>query len=298
MPSVSEAWRETATRFRAAKLHYGHGTHNARDEAAWLVCHVLRLPFHQLSQAAPRALTTAQLQRVRGLAERRISTRTPLAYLLGEAWLGPHRFYIDRRVIVPRSLIAELLPGAIAPWLAPARVRRALDVCTGSGCLAILAALAYPKAHVDAADISRQALLVAGRNVRAYELGGRVRVVTSDLFRALDGERYELIIANPPYVYDPGMRRLPAEYRCEPPAALSGGRDGLDLVRRILAGSPAHLTPRGLLVVELGHNRSALERAYPRLPFQWLTTSAGDELVFMLSRAELLANEERIRTRA
>ena len=222
-------------------------------------------------------------KRVRALVDKRIRTRKPAAYLLNEAWLGPHRFYVDERVIVPRSFIAEILLAGAA-WGAPQSI---LDLCTGSGCLAILAALAYPDAAVDAADISPDALAVAQRNVDDYDLAARVRLVESDLFSALEGRRYDLILSNPPYVKAASMRKLPAEYRKEPDLALASGADGLDHTRRILADACEHLNPRGLLVVEIGHNRKALEKAFPRLPFQWPKTSAGAGYVFTLRREAL-----------
>jgi ribosomal protein L3 glutamine methyltransferase len=284
--TLGEAWRETEATFRRARLHYGHGTHNARDEAAWLVCSVARVPFDELAGSLERALPSPAARRIHALAARRVDERTPLAYLLNEAWLGPHRFHVDRRVIVPRSFIAELLPDGLTAWLPRRGVRRALDLCTGSGCLAILAALAWPAARVDAVDLSAGALAVAKRNVADYRLDARVRLVRSDLFAELPGERHDLILSNPPYVDAPSMKRLPKEYRWEPALALAGGRDGLALVDRILREAPARLTPNGVLVVEIGHNRAALERKYPRMPFTWLETSAGDGFVFLLRRPD------------
>jgi succinyl-diaminopimelate desuccinylase/ribosomal protein L3-specific protein-(glutamine-N5) methyltransferase len=209
------------------------------------------------------------------------------AYVLREAWLQHHRFYVDRRVIVPRSHIAELLAGSLSAWLPRAGPRRILDLCTGSGCLAILAALAFPRARVDASDVSAGALALALRNITAYGLGARVRPVRSDLFDGLRDVRYDLIICNPPYVAEAEMQRLPAEYRYEPRIALASGRDGLDFVRRLIADGPRHLAPRGLLVVEIGDGRAALERALPRLAVTWLPTEAGEDLVFAVTRDEL-----------
>jgi ribosomal protein L3 glutamine methyltransferase len=286
--TVGEWWREITRRFAAARLAYGHGTHNARDEAAWLVCSALGMEFDELESALDRPVGAADARRLAALAQRRIGTRAPLAYLLREAWLQDHRFYVDRRVIVPRSHIAELLPQGLAPWLAGHTVRRILDLCTGSGCLAILAALAFPRTRVDASEISPGALAVARRNVADYRLGRRLRLVRSDVFAALGTERYDLILSNPPYVTASSMRTLPPEYRNEPRIALAGGRDGLDIVRRIIAGAPDHLTDHGALVVEIGAGRRALERAYPRLPFTWLATAAGNQQVFLIRRADLL----------
>lgn len=259
---LAELIRRTERRLRAARLFYGHGTDNPRDEAAFLVLRGLNLPFDApLEREADPAAVEA-------LIRERIEKRIPAAYLLKEAWLDGERFYVDPRVIVPRSHIAALLRERLAPWRRRP-VRRALDLCTGSGCLAILAARAFPRACVDAADISPAALAVARRNVRLHRLEGRVRPVRSDLFAALRGRRYDLIVTNPPYVPSPAMRRLPAEYRHEPALALEAGRSGLDLVARILAEAPAHLEKGGLLVCEVGDRRTALERKFARLPLLW-----------------------------
>jgi len=271
--------RDVARRLRAAPLHYGHGTGNARDEAAFLVLRGLRLPF---DAPADRPVTARERARVEALARRRIRERVPAAYLLREAWLADERFYVDRRVIVPRSHIAALLRARLRPWLRrdPHRV---LDLCTGSGCLAVLAAKAFPGARVDAVDVSRPALAVARRNVALHHVSGRVRVIRSDLAAALPGGAYDLIVCNPPYVTARSMRALPREYRHEPALALAGGADGLALVRRLLADAPRVLSPTGLLVCEVGAGRRPLERAYPRAPFTWVQDGA----VFMLTRAEL-----------
>lgn len=279
---------EAVERFGRAKLSYGHGTTNAVDEAAWLILHALALPLDQLNAHLEDALTPAEEAAVRALLDERIRTRKPAAYLTREAWLGKHRFYVDERVIVPRSYIFELLekraPGAALP-----QARTVLDLCTGSGCLAILAALRFPEARVDAADLSDDALAVARRNVDDYALGARVRLVKSDLFGALAGRRYDLIVSNPPYVKAASMRTLPPEYRKEPRMALASGADGVDHTRRILQEAHGHLEPGGLLVVEIGHNRRALERAYPRLPFRWPRTSGGAGFVFTLPASALAA---------
>jgi ribosomal protein L3 glutamine methyltransferase len=284
--TVGGWWQELARRFARGRLFFGHGTHNARDEAAWLLCHVLRISFEDLSRALDRPVASVAARRLEHLVTQRVKTQEPLAYLLHEAWLAGHRFYVDRRVIVPRSHIAELLPHRLAPWLPWGEAKRVLDLCTGSGCLAILAALAFPKARVDASDVSAAALAVARRNVKSYRLGKRIRLVKSDLFRSLAG-RYDLILCNPPYVTEVEMRRLPAEYRAEPRVALDGGRDGLSFVRRLLAEAADHLAPDGVLVAEIGAGRKTVERAFPRLPFTWLATHAGEGLVFLLRRAEL-----------
>jgi ribosomal protein L3 glutamine methyltransferase len=280
---VSELLRRTAQRFARAKLHYGHGTHNAREEAAWLISSVLGFLLEQ-------ELSSKQIRAINTLVHRRIRTREPLAYLLKEAWLGEHAFHVDRRVIVPRSFIAELLRDHLSPWL-QREPKRVLDLCTGSGCLAVLLALECPRARVDAADISGDALAVAQKNVKRYELEKRVRLVKSDLYSSLK-RRYDLIVSNPPYVTVQAMRRLPKEYRHEPALALAAGRDGLDLVRRILAGARARLAPGGLLVCEIGGNRKALERAYPGLEFTWPEVS-DPGTVFMLRREQLPARASR-----
>ena len=282
--------RASVRRLEAARVSYGHGTTNAKDEAAWLTLHALGLPLDELEPHLDRVLTKAETDRVTALVGERIRARKPAAYLTREAWLGDYRFYVDERVIVPRSYIAELLRSDLAPWVsAPLRVRSALDLCTGSGCIAILLALAFERAKVDAADLSPDALEVARRNVSDYKLRRRVSLVQSDLFAALEDRRYDLIVSNPPYVSAAVMRTLPAEYRQEPAMALVGGRDGLDLVRQIVAEAPEHLNPGGVLVVEVGHNRKRVEQAFPRLPLVWPDTSGGDDCVFVITRQALLA---------
>lgn len=275
-------------RFRASRLFFGHGTPGAKDEAAWLLAHVLRLPHEALGRSLARELTAGERRRAARLIEERARTRRPLAHLIHEAWLGDHRFYVDERVLVPRSFIAELLRERLSPWIRrPSDVRRALDLCTGSGCLAILLALAFPRARVDASDLAPAALAVARRNLKIYRLRRRIKLWRADLFAGLKPERYDLIVANPPYVDARAMRSLPREYRHEPKLALAGGQDGLQFVRRILKGAAEFLHARGLLVVEVGHNRARLERAFPRLPFMWPETSAGHDCVFILTREDL-----------
>jgi ribosomal protein L3 glutamine methyltransferase len=261
--------KDVARRLARARLHYGHGTHNAREEAAWLLSSV------------------RDARRIERILERRIREQIPLAYLLKEAWLGEYRFYVDERAIVPRSFIAELLRAGLGAWLAR-EPRSALDLCTGSGCLAVLLALEFRRARVHAADLSSDALAVARKNVSRYELTKRVKLIKSDLFRSLKNSKYDLIVSNPPYVTAQSMRTLPREYRHEPSMALAAGKDGLDFVRRIIAGAGRHLTRGGLLICEIGGNRKALERAYPRLEFAWPETS-DPGTVFILRREQLPA---------
>ena len=288
MTTVRELLAGAVERFEAAGLAYGHGTTNALDEAAWLIQHALGRNPADIAPILDRPLDAAQAKAVRALVTRRIRTRKPAAYLTNEAWLGAHRFYVDERVIVPRSYIFELLEHRALPLPPPkAGGHRILDLCTGSGCLAILAALAFPQAKVDAADLSPEALEVAKRNVADYKLSRRVRLVRSDLFAALEGRRYDLIITNPPYVKAASMRTLPEEYRKEPRVALASGADGLAHARAILREAGGHPEPEGVLVMEIGHNRRALERAFPGTPFRWPDTSGGRGFVFMLRGEEL-----------
>ena len=219
---------------------------------------------------------------------RRVNERLPAAYLTGEAWLAGHRFYVDKRVIIPRSFFAELIDEQLAPWIDdPERITRVLDLCTGSACLAILAALSFPNASVDAVDISPDALAVARTNVDDYQLQDRVQLIQSDMFAGLLGETYDLIISNPPYVDAESFAALPPEYRHEPGISLGSGADGLDATRTILRDAAAHLNPGGILAVEIGHNRTALEAAFPALPFTWLEVEAGDYFIFLLHREDL-----------
>lgn len=282
--TVAGLVRYGARHLRAAGVVFGHGTTNARDEAAWLVLHALGLP---LDADTSKAVAPREAGRVLDLFDRRIRTRKPAAYLTGEAWLGGLRFRVDERVVVPRSHIAGLLDERLAPSItAPNAIGSALDLCTGSACLAVLLARAFPRARVDAADLSPAALAVARINIGHHRLKHRVHPLRSDLFSALRGKRYDLIVSNPPYVTAARMKSLPREYRHEPALGLGGGRDGLDYVRRILAQAPAHLNPGGLLVVEVGAGRRRVERAFPRVPFAWPETAAG-HAVFIVGRDDL-----------
>lgn len=280
--------RFAVTRFNAAQLFFGHGSDNAWDEAVYLCLHTLHLPLDRLEPFLDARLLDEEKYRLLKLLHRRIDERLPAAYLTNEAWLGEHRFYVDERVIVPRSFIAELLQEQLAPWIDdPWSVGSVLDLCTGSGCLAILAALAFPEAHIDAVDLSQDALAVAQRNIDDYELQDRINPIRSDLFADIPHQRYDLIISNPPYVNAESVASLPPEYKHEPEMSLGSGEDGLDATRIILRHAKNHLHPGGLLVVEIGHNRDALEIAFPTLPFTWLETSAGDQFVFMLHCEDL-----------
>ena len=281
--------RYAVSRFGESKLVFGHGSGNAYDEAAYLILHALNLPLDRLKPFLDATLTQGERARLMELLVRRIEQRVPAAYLTHEAWLGEFRFYVDERVVIPRSFIAELIPDGLAPWVGDEQhVTAALDMCTGSGCLAILLAHAYPDADIDAVDISADALTVAQRNVADYGLADRVNLIRSDLFTNLSEKSYDLIISNPPYVTAVAMAELPPEYRHEPTLALSGGEDGLDAVRTILKEAPRFLNPDGSLVVEIGHNRAAVELAWPRLPFVWVATATVPDSVFLLKRADIV----------
>lgn len=288
--TVRDLVRFAVSLFTAEKLFFGHGSGNAFDEAAYLVLHTLSLPPDKLEPFYDAQVTSPERDAVLNVIERRVRERIPAAYLTNEAWLGEHRFYVDPRVIVPRSFIAELLREELSPWVADAEaIESVLDLCTGSACLAILAALTFPHAVVDAADLSADALDVARRNIDEYALGDRVELVRSNLFEELDERHYDLIISNPPYVTAKSMADLPQEYLREPEMALASGLDGLDHVRAILRDAPEYLNEGGLLVVEVGFNREGVEAAFPHLPFTWAETSAGDGVVLLLTRDELLA---------
>lgn len=279
-----------SARLKQAGVSFGHGTTNAFDEAAWLVLWSLGLPLDALENRAQRELAPADQAKAEALVGERIATRRPAAYLTKEAWLQNVPFYVDERVIVPRSYIAELLAdgegeGTLDAWLSD-RTQRVLDLCTGNGSLAVIAAMAYPEVTVDAADISADALAVARINVDKHGLGQRITLLSSDLLDAVRGP-YDLIVCNPPYVNTKSMSALPAEYRAEPSFALAGGDDGMDLVRRIVRDAPKHMTADAVLVLEIGHERRHFERAFPRAEAAWLPTSAGDDAVLLMTRAAL-----------
>lgn len=281
--------RYAVSAFSEGELTFGHGSASAYDEAVYLILHTLHLPLDTLEPFLDARLSAQEKSALASLLRRRVEQKIPAAYLTHEAWLGEFSFYVDERVIVPRSFIAELLRERLFPWVADAENTTAvLDLCTGSGCLAILAAHAFPNAMVDAVDLSEDALQVAQRNVADYELTERIQLIQSDLFSRLKGKQYDIIISNPPYVDADSVAALPAEYLHEPKLSLGSGMDGLDATREILKQAAAHLTPHGILIVEIGHNRDVLEEAYPDLPFTWLDVSAGDEFVFLLHRNDLI----------
>lgn len=280
--------RYGVSRLNAAGVALGHGSDNAWDEAVYLVLHALHLPLDTLEPFLDARVLDKERARVLDLIDRRVTERLPAAYLTNEAWLRGHRFYVDQRVIVPRSPIAELLDQGLAPWVAdPAEVGRVLDMCTGSGCLAILGALAFPHAQVDAVDVSSDALEVARRNVEDYGLEDRLALHQSNLFESLPAQRYDVIICNPPYVNSGSMDVLPEEYRHEPQLALAGGADGMDLVRRILEAAPRYLSENGVLVLEIGHERDFFEAAFPELSPVWLDTEEASDQLLLLTREQL-----------
>ncbi|HEY0061385.1 MAG TPA: 50S ribosomal protein L3 N(5)-glutamine methyltransferase [Telluria sp.] len=280
--------RYAVTRFNTAKLFFGHGSAEAIDEAAYLILHTLKLPLDKLAPFLDARLLPDEVVQVLAVIERRASERVPAAYITNEAWLGTYAFYVDERVIVPRSFIAELVPQQFSPWVEdPYAVEHVLELCTGSGCLAIMMADAFPNAVVDAVDISGDALAVAETNIRGYALEGRVNPIESDLYQNVPFKKYDMIITNPPYVNSASMRSLPQEYLKEPQIALDGGSDGMDLVRKIVAGAAERLSPNGILMVEIGNERDYAEAAFGHLGLTWLTTSAGDDMVFLLTAEQL-----------
>lgn len=280
--------RYAVTRFNGAKLFFGHGSAEALDEAAYLILHTLKLPLDKLDPFLDARLLPDEVLQVLAVIERRATERVPAAYITNEAWLGTYPFYVDERVLVPRSFIAELVPQSFSPWVEdPFAVENILELCTGSGCLAIMMADAFPNAVVDAVDISTDALAVAERNIREYKLEGRVNPIVSDLYENVPFKKYDLIVTNPPYVNSESMSTLPEEYLREPQIALHGGADGMDLVRKIVKGAAERLTPDGILMVEIGNERDYAEAALAHLGLTWVTTSAGDDMVFMLTAEQL-----------
>jgi ribosomal protein L3 glutamine methyltransferase len=280
--------RYAVSRFNAARLFFGHGSVEAFDEAAYLVLHTLKLPLDKLEPFLDARLLPDEVLQVLAVIERRAVDRVPAAYITNEAWLGTYAFYVDERVLVPRSFIAELVPERFSPWVSDAdAVENILELCTGSGCLAIMMADAFPNSLVDAVDISLDALAVAEHNIREYKLEGRVNPIASDLYQNVPFKKYDLIVTNPPYVNSDSMGKLPQEYLREPQIALDGGADGMDLVRKIVDGACDYLTPEGILMVEIGNEREYAEAAFGHLGLTWVTTSAGDDMVFLLTADQL-----------
>lgn len=286
--TLRDLLRFAVSYFNQTDLFLGHGLANTYDEAVHLILHTLQLAPDQLSMFLEANLTQRERTQILRIVERRVKEKIPAAYLTHEAWLGDFNFYVDERVIIPRSFIAELLENRLSPWITnPDTVSSALDLCTGSGCLAILLAHAFENASIDASDISPDALDVALKNITNYDLTNKISLINSDLFANLKEKRYDLIISNPPYVSAESMAALPEEYLHEPRIALAGGIDGLDIIRRIFNEAGKHLTENGLLIVEIGHNQAVIEQAFPRLSCTWLDTSAGDQYVLMIKRSDL-----------
>ncbi|MDD2833989.1 MAG: 50S ribosomal protein L3 N(5)-glutamine methyltransferase [Methylotenera sp.] len=294
--TIRDWLRYAVSRFEDSDIFYGHGTDNSYDEAVWLIMGALHLPLDTLDNFLDAKVTSEERNKLANFIEQRITKHTPTAYLLKEAWLQGFKFYVDERVLIPRSFIAELLVNnGLQPWIEyPELVNNAADICTGSGCLGILLADVYPEAAIDVIDISPDAIDVCNINIASYGLQDRVAAIQSDMFSALTDKnnvckQYDLIISNPPYVDAPSMAELPAEYRNEPQLALGSGTAGLDHTHTLLREAANYLTEDGILVVEIGHNRDALLEAYPDLPFTWLEVSSGDEFVFLLTKSQLIS---------
>ena len=287
--TVRDWLRYAVTRFNRAGCFYGHGLQDAYDEAVYLILHTLALPLDRLEPFLDACIPGDEREDILEVIEKRAVDRLPAAYITGEAWLGEFRFEVDKRVIIPRSYFAELLHDGFSPWVQdPEAVTAAMDMCTGSGCLAILMAFAFPNAEIVAVDISQDALDVAAANIAAYGLEDRIRLVKSDGFAQVPEQRFDFILSNPPYVTREAMEALPAEYLHEPGLALGSGEDGLDLVRKLLADAPRYLAPEGLLAIEVGHNREIVEDAFPALSPTWLSAPSGDDKIFVLEAGQLL----------
>ena len=292
--TIRDWLRFTVSQFEESDIFFGHGTDNSYDEAVWLIMSALHLPHDTLNNFLDAVITEKERKNLAHLIEQRITKRTPTAYLLREAWLRGFKFYVDERVIVPRSFIAELLDfnetgeHGLQPWIEhPELINAAADICTGSGCLGILLANAFPDAMIDVIDISPDAIAVANININNYGLQDQITAIQSDMFAALAGKTYDLIISNPPYVDAPSMATLPTEYRNEPQLALGSGVAGLDHTHTLLTHAAKYLNDDGILVVEIGHNRAALLDAYPNLPFTWLQVESGNQFVFLLTKEQL-----------
>jgi len=289
LSTVRDWLRFAVSRFNEAGLSFGHGSETAYDEAAYLILHTLHLPIDRLDPFLDARVLPDEGARLADILRQRVEKRLPAAYLTGEAWLQGYRFHVDERVIVPRSFLAPMILEQFHPWLdQPDHVHHALDLCTGSGCLAVLLAEAFPAAEVDAVDLSADALAVARRNVEEYCCESRVQLLRSDLFADLGNRSYDLIVSNPPYVNASAMAALPPEFWHEPEMALASGEDGLDAVRVILRDAPRHLNPGGLLAVEIGHNREALEAAFPGVELMWPEVEWDADTVFLVHREQLL----------
>ena len=285
--TLRDLLRYAVTCFQRAKLYFGHGSNNAYDEAAYLLLHTLQLPLDKLEPFLDARLLPHEVAACLAIIQKRATERLPAAYLTNEAWLGGYHFYVDPRVIVPRSFIAELIPEQFSPWVEnPEEVTRILELCTGSGCLSIMLADAFPYAQIDAIDICADALAVAKRNVADYGLESRIKLIQSDLYSALPAQYYNLIITNPPYVTTQSLSQLPDEYRFEPQIALAGGKDGMELVRKIVTGAAQYLQPQGCLIVEIGNEALYAQAAFPEKPLTWLATSGGDDKIFLLTKEE------------
>jgi ribosomal protein L3 glutamine methyltransferase len=286
--TLRDVLRYAVTRFSESELAFGHGQADAFEEAAFIVMRTLQLPLQRLEFFADAYLTHGEINGLLQSIERRIKKRVPAAYLLNEAWLQGYKFYVDERVVIPRTFIAELLHDDLHPWVQDVNaVTDVLDLCTGSGCLAIMAADLFSSAQVDAVDASAEALQVAARNVSDYHFDDRITLIKSDLFTAVTNKRYDVILCNPPYVTDAAMAKLPKEYTHEPKVALAGGPDGLKLVKTIVRQARGHMKRGSVLIVEVGDGRAAAEKAFGDLPLTWLTTSAGDDMVFLAHQEHL-----------
>lgn len=286
--TVRDVLRYAITSFNKENIFFGHGSQNAFDEAAFLILSTLKLPLDQLDPFLDARLLQQEVDELLRLIDARTEDRIPTAYLTKEAYLQGYKFYVDERVIIPRSFIAELIPEQFTPWVMnPDEVTHILDLCTGSACLPIMMADAFPNALIDAVDISEEALEVAKINVKQYELEDRIQLIQSNLYQALGDKKYDIIISNPPYVNSQSMTKLPAEYLKEPQIALAGGDDGMDLVRTIVGEAKRHLTPDGVLIVEIGNERAYAEAAFSDLELTWLSTSAGDDMVFLITADQL-----------
>jgi len=287
--TIRDWLRFAVSQFENSDIFYGHGTDNSYDEAVWLIMSALHLPMETLNNFIDARLTKPERDKLAQFIEQRITKHTPTAYLLKEAWLQGFKFYVDERVLIPRSFIAELLANDLSPWVEfPEMIESAADICTGSGCLGVLLANSFPNAAIDVVDISQDAIDVCNINIAKYGLENQITAIKSDMFSALAGKKYDIIISNPPYVDAPSMAALPAEYQNEPQLALGSGTAGLDHTHTLLREAASYLNDDGLLIVEIGHNREALEAAYPNTIFNWLETSSGNASVFLLTKEQLI----------